>query len=48
MVNTKQRVKSDTIVEVEYNDEKFFNMFFNVDKCETKDGLFFDYCTLGS
>lgn len=40
MVNTVQRVKSDTIVEVEYNDEKFYNMFFNVDTCETKDGLF--------
>lgn len=40
MVNTVQRVKSDTVVEVTYNDEKFNNIFFNSDTCETKDGLF--------
>ncbi len=30
MVDTVKKAKTDTIVEVEYNDEKFFNMFFNV------------------
>lgn len=40
MVNTVQHVKSDTVVEVTYNDKKFNNIFFNADICETKDGLF--------
>jgi hypothetical protein len=40
MVNTKQRVKSETLVEVSYYDDKISQIFFNVDTCETKDGLF--------
>lgn len=40
MVNTVQKVKADTLAEVSYYDEKFNQMFFNVDTCETKDGLF--------
>lgn len=31
---TKDIPKADTLVEVSYNDEKLYQMFFNVDSCE--------------
>lgn len=36
---TEEVIKPDTIVEVSYYDEKFSNMYFNVDRCETGAGF---------
>ena len=40
MVDTVKHEKSEILVEVSYYDDKISQMFFNVDTCETKDGLF--------